>query len=38
MQPIPAAVTAWRYVWSTTSPTAKTPSTFVSVEPGLVRM
>jgi hypothetical protein len=38
MQPIPAAVTAWRYVWSTTSPPAKTPSTLVSVEPGFVTM
>ena len=32
--PVPAAVTAWRYVWSTTSPAAKTPLMFVSVEPG----
>ena len=30
MQPIPAAVIACRYVWSTTSPAANTPSTFVS--------
>ena len=36
MQPLPAAVTAWRYVWSTTSPAANTPSRFVSVEPGFV--
>ena len=32
--PVPAAVTAWRYVWSTTSPAAKTPRMFVAVEPG----
>src|SRR3954467_8578429 len=36
MQPIPAAVTACRYVWSTTSPAANTPSTFVAVDPGFV--
>ena len=29
--PVPAAVTAWRYVWLTTSPQAKTPSTPVRV-------
>ena len=38
MQPLPAAVTAWRYVASTTSPQANTPSTFVHVEPGFTRM
>ena len=32
MQPDPAAVTACRYAWSCTSPTAKTPGMFVSVE------
>ena len=37
MQPEPAAVTACRYVWSTTSPAAKTPSILVSVEPGFVK-
>ena len=36
MQPEPAAVIAWRYVWSWTSPAAKTPGTFVAVEPGCV--
>ena len=36
MQPIPAAVIAWRYVWSTTSPAANTPSMFVRVEPSWV--
>ena len=34
MQPEPAAVIAWRYVWSCTSPQANTPSTLVYVEPG----
>ena len=33
MQPVPAAVTAWRYRWSATSPAAKTPSTVVAVVP-----
>ena len=32
--PDPAAVTACRYVWSWTSPAAKTPGMFVLVEPG----
>src|SRR3954469_4100591 len=31
-QPVPAAVTACRYSWSTRSPQAKTPSRFVLVE------
>jgi len=35
MQPVPAAVTAWRYTLSCTSPTAKTPGMFVAVVPGL---
>jgi len=34
--PIPAAVTAWRYLWSTQSPPANTPSTEVIVVPGQV--
>ena len=34
--PDPAAVTACRYVWSWTSPAAKTPGMFVLVEPGSV--
>ena len=34
MQPVPAAVTAWRYTWSWTSPQANTPSMLVAVEPG----
>src|SRR6266436_4316133 len=38
MQPVPAAVTAWRYVRSWTSPQAKTPRTLVSVELFLVTM
>ena len=38
MQPVPAAVTAWRKVKSCTSPAAKTPSTLVRVVPGTVRM
>src|SRR5215213_3892525 len=33
--PVPAAVTACRYVWSTTSPAANTPSTLVAVDGGL---
>ena len=33
-QPVPAAVMAWRYVWSTRSPAAKTPGRFVAVDPG----
>src|SRR6266536_1754923 len=33
--PVPAAVTAWRYVWSTTSPQANTPSKLLSVPPRL---
>ena len=32
MQPVPAAVTAWRYVWSTRSPAAKKPGTLVRVD------
>ena len=36
MHPVPAAVTAWRYVLSWTSPAAKTPGTLVWVVPGLV--
>ena len=31
MQPVPAAVTAWRYVGSIASPHANTPSTDVRV-------
>ena len=38
MQPMPAAVTAWRYSSSVTSPAAKTPGTFVAVESGSVMM
>ena len=34
MQPMPAAVTAWRYTLSVTSPAAKTPGTAVSDVPG----
>ena len=34
MQPRPAAVTAWRNTSSATSPAAKTPGMFVTVEPG----
>ena len=34
MQPIPAAVTAWRKILSLTSPAANTPGTPVSVESG----
>src|SRR5215471_18889409 len=37
MQPIPAAVTAWRKILSLTSPAAKTPGTLVFVESGAVR-
>src|SRR5262249_12126367 len=36
MQPVPAAVTAWRKILSCTSPAAHTPSTSVAVESGLV--
>ena len=36
MQPEPAAVIAWRYVWSCTSPQANTPGTLVFV-PSRVR-
>ena len=36
MQPVPAAVTACRYIASCTSPQAKTPSTLVRVLPGTV--
>jgi hypothetical protein len=32
MHPEPAAVTAWRYVWSTRSPAAKMPGTRVRVD------
>ena len=35
MQPEPAAVIAWRYVRSCTSPPANTPGTDVAAEPGL---
>ena len=35
MQPMPAAVTAWRKTSSLTSPAAKTPGTDVAVEFGL---
>ena len=35
MQPVPAAVIAWRYTWSCTSPAANTPSTDVRVESGV---
>ncbi len=38
MQPLPAAVTAWRYRWSWTSPAAKTPGTLVAVVPSRVSM
>src|SRR6185312_14229330 len=38
MQPMPAAVTAWRNTLSFTSPAAKTPGTSVAVESGLVTM
>ena len=38
MHPVPAAVTAWRYVGSWTSPQANTPSTFVRVVFASVRM
>src|SRR5438067_1600908 len=38
MQPEPAAVTAWRYTKSCTSPAAKTPGTLVVAGPGLVLM
>ena len=33
LQPSPAAVTAWRYLWSCTSPATNTPSTFDLVSP-----
>ncbi len=36
MQPEPAAVTAWRYTLSCTSPTAKMPGMFVAVLCGCV--
>ncbi|AFC33242.1 hypothetical protein PM3016_6627 [Paenibacillus mucilaginosus 3016] len=35
MQPLPAAVIAWRYLLSCTSPQANTPGTFVMVVPGV---
>ena len=38
MQPMPAAVTAWRKILSLTSPAANTPATEVWVESGAVRM
>ncbi len=38
MQPMPAAVIAWRYVSSVTSPAANTPETLVTVESGAVMM
>ena len=34
LQPSPAAVTAWRYRWSWTSPATNTPSMLVLVSPG----
>ena len=37
MQPVPAAVTAWRNTESCTSPAAKTPGTDVRVVPGSTR-
>ena len=37
MHPLPAAVMAWRYTWSCTSPAANTPGTLVRV-PACVRM
>ena len=36
MQPVPAAVTAWRKILSCTSPAAKTPAMSVAVESGRV--
>ena len=36
MQPVPAAVIAWRYFLSCTSPAANTPSIDVLVVPGVV--
>ena len=38
MQPMPAAVTAWRKTLSLTSPAANTPGIAVAVESGRVRM
>ncbi len=38
MQPMPAAVIAWRQMSSVTSPAAKTPGMLVAVESGAVRM
>ncbi len=38
MQPMPAAVTAWRKTLSLTSPAANTPATEVRVESGAVLM
>src|SRR5262249_46648654 len=38
MHPKPAAVTAWRYTSSVTSPAAKTPGTDVAVENGAILM
>jgi len=38
MQPVPAAVTAWRNTLSCTSPAANTPGMAVAVESGLVTM
>jgi hypothetical protein len=38
MQPVPAAVTACRYVGSVASPHAKTPSIAVRVVPGSTLM
>ncbi len=35
-QPVPAAVMAWRYFWSCTSPAAKIPSILVSWDPDLI--
>ena len=36
MQPMPAAVTAWRNILSFTSPAANTPGIAVAVESGAV--
>ena len=37
IHPLPAAVIAWRYTLSTISPAANTPSTLVTVVPGLAQ-
>ena len=36
MHPIPAEVTAWRYMWSVKSPAANTPGMLVEVLSGFV--